>query len=109
MSPATDGHAVHWATLVADENGTVDYVRVRQLVSILLSLGGGLAMLVAVAIELFADRELHMDALLFAGGALVVPLMTGRIADGIGARLAEGKAAKARLSVAVDQPDQPTP
>lgn len=72
---------IRWQTLVADENGVIEYPRVRSLVSIILGIVGGVCAIWVI----FIIRELNEGLVYAMIGALVLPLTGGKIADGVGA------------------------
>jgi hypothetical protein len=76
---------IRWDTLLSDETGVVDYVRVRALAAVLLALLGGLIVVVAGLVEMFIGEVPH-NALMIAVGALVLPLTGGKIMDAVSNR-----------------------
>jgi hypothetical protein len=79
---------IQWGTLIAGENGAIDYARVRQLVSVVLALLGGGVVIAAVILELALKVDLPSGMVLIACGVLVGPLTGGQVADGIAGTLA---------------------
>lgn len=69
---------VLWSTLIFDEMGVIDYARVRALISILLALGGGVALLLSMAGVLHPGEYVTLGT-----SSLVLPLTGGKIADAI--------------------------
>jgi hypothetical protein len=74
---------IRWGSLVASPEGEIDYIRARGLVSILLALAGGLAVIAGLSGLLNAPTDIVMIGV----GALVLPLTGGKIAEGIASRL----------------------
>lgn len=81
---------IRWASLVAADDGMIDYVRVRSLASILLALGAGIMAVWVV----FIAREINETLVGIAVGALVVPLTGGKIGDALVQRKANKETAK---------------
>jgi hypothetical protein len=79
---------IRWETFITDEQGVVDYQRVRSLVSVLLAIAGGAIAVLAGVWEILLKHELPHDAVLIAVGALVLPITGGKITDAIAARRA---------------------
>jgi hypothetical protein len=69
---------IDWSSLIADPAGQIDYVRVRQLVSVLLAVVAGVILALAMANIVAANEVLAMGA-----GMLVVPLTIGKAVDGL--------------------------
>jgi len=78
--------SVRWQTLIADENGTIDYVRVRQLVSVILGIAGGCLMIAAAAVEILKLQAVPSGNIALIGGGLVLPITGGQIAGAIVAK-----------------------
>lgn len=81
---------IRWASLLADDQGDIDYVRVRSLVSIFLAIGAGIMAVWVV----FIAREINSTLVGIAVGALVVPITGGKIGDAIVQRQASQVTAK---------------
>lgn len=81
---------IRWASLVAADDGTIDYMRVRSLVSIFLAIGAGIMAVWVV----FVARQIDSTLVGIAVGALVVPLTGGKIGDAIVQRQAAQVTAK---------------
>jgi hypothetical protein len=76
---------IRWASLIASPtDGTIDYVRVRSLASVLLALGAGVMAVWVV----FIARQINEALVSIAVAALVLPLTGGKIADGLSGRSA---------------------
>lgn len=67
-----------WESLVVDGNGVIDYVRVRNLVSVTLALSGGIAIVLAM-LGLITPG----DYVILGASSLVLPLTGGKIAEAI--------------------------
>jgi hypothetical protein len=79
---------IRWQTLIADDEGAIDFARMKQLVSIVLALVGGGVVIAAVILELALKVDLPSGMVLIACGVLVGPLTGGQVADGIAGQLA---------------------
>lgn len=77
---------IKWFSLIADDAGTIDYVRVRALVSVMLALLGGAVMVAGAAMEIIWKTELPISQMMLAAGALVLPLTGGKVADALANR-----------------------
>lgn len=73
---------VKWSTLITDDQGDIDYARVRSLVSVILATIGGCAAIWVI----FVARQLNESLIYAMIGALVLPLTGGKIADALSAR-----------------------
>ena len=71
------GH-VNWASAITDSQGDVDLVKVGRLVAILLGLGGGLVLMLAMTSVVEAGAHMVLGV-----SVLVAPLTGSKIADGI--------------------------
>jgi len=88
---------IRWSTLIANEQGDIDYYRVGKLVSVLLAFAGGVMAVWVV----FLVRNVDNTLVSIAVAALVLPLTGGTIAGAITAF--SGKRASAAI-VAGDAP-----
>jgi predicted anti-sigma-YlaC factor YlaD len=79
---------IQWSSWIADDKGVIDFARVRQFVSTLLALAGGVTVVAAVILELALKVDLPSGMVLIACGVLVGPLTGGFVADGISGVLA---------------------
>lgn len=100
---------IRWSTLIADEQGVIDYQRVRSLASVFLALVGG----VCAVWVIFIVRELKHELVYAMIGALVLPLTGGKISDALqavaskraSAAVVAGAAPGRRSSDAAPAPD----
>lgn len=90
---------IRWQTLIADPDGTIDYVRVRSLVSILLAVAAGVMAVWVV----FISRAINETLVGIAVGALVIPLTGGKIGDAIVQRKAARETAQVVAGVVPDR------
>ena len=75
--------SIRWSTLIANPtNGSIDYARVRSLVSVLLATVGGAATIWVI----FLARNVNETLVSIAVAACVLPLTGGKIADVISGR-----------------------
>lgn len=78
---------IRWSSLIADDGGGIDYVRVRSLVSVLLALVGGAATIWVI----FLARDVNETLVGIAVAACVLPLTGGKIADVVSGRTLSAK------------------
>lgn len=80
---------IRWSTLVADDQGVIDYSRVKSLIAVLLALCAGAVTTAVVVVELVSPTK-TVDATIFGimVTALVLPLTGGKIADAIKSKVA---------------------
>lgn len=74
---------VRWGSLISTPDGEIDYTRLTRLVALLLGLGGGTALILAMI------GVLHPTEVVVLGtSATVVPITAGKITDALVARRA---------------------
>lgn len=73
--------SVNWSTLVADADGTVNYGRLRGLVSVLLALLGGAVTIAVTLVTLLSAKAVDTTIFSIMVAALVLPITGGKIAD----------------------------
>jgi ABC-type lipoprotein release transport system permease subunit len=86
-----------WSSIIADEQGIIDYVRVRSLISVMLALLAGVAvtvLLVVVVVSKEVTRDIPTDTLAIIVAALIAPLTGGKIADILAGRSEKAATAK---------------
>lgn len=81
---------IRWASLLADDQGIIDYVRVRSLAGVGLAIIAGVAAVWVV----FMAREVNETLVGIMVAALVAPLTGGKIADAVAQRRAASVTAK---------------
>jgi hypothetical protein len=83
---------INWSTWISGPDGTVDYVRVKSLVSILLALAAGLVMLAAAVLEVVSRVDIPTTHVLITGGAMLLPLTGGYMASMMGKGIGKAQA-----------------
>lgn len=83
---------VNWSTLISDHTGTVDYGRVKSLLSVILAALAGVVMIAAASLEAWTRVDIPTTHILIIGGALVLPITGGVVGHMFGAALGKAQA-----------------
>ena len=104
---------IHWYTLIADENGTIDQARLKSFAAVIMGLVGAAVAVAAAVLELVWQKDLPDGAVNTMLYALVIPLTGGVLISGYnrGKVMVEERRARASqmLPMPATPPETPIP